>query len=59
MEHLKVFWKRRGLLWELVKKGVRVKVQAVISWDFVVISRAAFNDDRIDSSVWDATGARG
>ena len=40
------------------KRG-QVKVQAVISWDFVVISRAAFNDDRIDSSVWDATGARG
>lgn len=25
MKHLKAFWKRKGLLWELVKKGVKLK----------------------------------
>ena len=38
MEHLKVFWKRRGLLWELVKKGVKLKYRRSylgILWSFL------------------------
>ena len=38
MEHLKAFWKRRGLLWELVKKGVKLKYRRSylgILWSFL------------------------
>ena len=38
MEHLKTFWKRRGLLWELVKKGIKLKYRRSylgIIWSFL------------------------
>ena len=25
MEHFNAFWKRRGLLWELVKRGIKLR----------------------------------
>ncbi len=38
MKHLKAFWKRRGLLWELVKKGIKLKYRRSylgIIWSFL------------------------
>lgn len=38
MEHFKAFWKRRGLLWELVKKGIKLKYRRSylgIFWSFL------------------------
>ena len=38
MKHLKAFWKRKGLLWELVKKGIKLKYRRSylgIIWSFL------------------------
>lgn len=38
MEHLKAFWRRRGLLWELVKRGIKLKYRRSylgIFWSFL------------------------
>lgn len=38
MEHLKTFWRRRELLWELVKKGIKLKYRKSylgIFWSFL------------------------
>ncbi|MBO5372838.1 MAG: ABC transporter permease [Lachnospiraceae bacterium] len=38
MEHIKTFWRRRGLLWELVKKGIKLKYRRSylgILWSFL------------------------